>query len=350
MLLALYCVAILLALDLLYSSFLFRPDASARVPHEQYHHGLMPNFSGWDSWGPRRYRLHTNSLGMRDAAAREVSAKPAQRRVLLIGDSMTEGLGSAFEESFAGLLYLAGRSRREQVEFLNAAVLSYSPSVYYRRVRQLLESGVDFSEVVVFSDISDIQDEATAYFCIDEHPEYRRYCTSLPVGAPRQRLADYFVVTDSTLRLVRLTLYSLAGHNRRFQTRGYPRAGWTIPGFDVGNRYAPLGVEGGIERSLKNMQALADLLRERGIGLSVAVYPWPMQLAQDDRDSRQVRIWHEFCARNCKRFINLFPAFFAQKDAHRDWYERLFIDGDQHLNAAGNRLVFEEVAKHLFDE
>jgi lysophospholipase L1-like esterase len=116
---------------------------------------------------------------------------------------------------------------------------------------------------------------------------------------------------------------------------------------DVGNRYAPLGVQGGIERSLKNMQALADLLRARNIPLSIVVYPWPTQLALDDRDSRQVKIWREFCAKNCKAFIDLFPAMFAEKDAHPDWYERLFIPGDLHFNAAGNRLIFTELAKRL---
>jgi hypothetical protein len=75
-----------------------------------------------------------------------------------------------------------------------------------------------------------------------------------------------------------------------------------------------------------------------------------MQLAHDDRDSRQVKIWREFCAKNCKAFVNLFPVFFAQKDAHPDWYERLFIDGDLHFNAAGSRLAFEEMAKALLPQ
>lgn len=348
-LIALYCVAILLALDFLYSAFIFEKDPSARIADARYSHGLKPNFAGWDTWGRSRYRLFTNSLGFRDAAVREVPAKAASRRVILIGDSFAEALGIDFEESFAGLLYRAGQARSEKVEVLNAGVLSYSPVIYYRKIKYLLDAGLQFDEVVVFSDVSDVQDEAIGYFCFDEHPEYRRYCDPAPVAPARKRLADYFVITDGSLRIARLSFYSLIGY-KRFHTRGYARGGWTIAGFDVGNRYAPLGIAGGIERSLKNMQALADLLRARGIPLTIVVYPWPMQLALDDRDSRQVKIWREFCARNCKAFIDLFPVFFAQKDAHPDWYERLFIDGDQHFNAAGNRLIFEEVAKQLLPQ
>ena len=345
-LIILYCLAILLAFDFLYSTFIFQKDPSARVADARYSHGLKPNFAGWDTWGPARYRLYTNSLGFRDFAVREIPAKPAGKRVILIGDSFAEALGIDFDESFAGLLYRAGQARNDKIEFLNAAVLSYSPVIYYRKIKYLLDAGVQFDEVVVFFDISDVQDEAIGYFCIDEHPEYRRYCDPAPVGAARKRLADYFVVTDSSLRLIRLRFYSLIGQDKRF-LRKYPRAAWTIPGVDVGNRYAPLGVEGGIERSLKNMQTLADLLRARGIALSVVVYPWPTQLAHDDRESRQVKIWREFCAKNCKAFVDLFPALFAQKDAHPDWYQRLFIDGDFHFNAAGNRLIYEEVVKQL---
>jgi hypothetical protein len=120
-----------------------------------------------------------------------------------------------------------------------------------------------------------------------------------------------------------------------------------MPSVSVSSFFAPLGIEGGIARSQQNMQKLADLLAKRGIPLTVAVYPWPMQLANDDRESRQVTIWRDFCANNCKGFINVFPAFFKEKDAHEDWYERLFIDGDIHFSAEGNKVMFRELAQHL---
>jgi lysophospholipase L1-like esterase len=77
------------------------------------------------------------------------------------------------------------------------------------------------------------------------------------------------------------------------------------------------------------------------------VYPWPALLAAYDPDNRQVAMWRELCARNCKKFINLFPAFDAEKAAHPDWYERLYIFGDFHFSAAGNRVMFRELAKEL---
>jgi hypothetical protein len=101
-------------------------------------------------------------------------------------------------------------------------------------------------------------------------------------------------------------------------------------------------------RARKNMQKLADLLKGHGIPLTIVVYPWPALIETYDPDNRQVTLWREFCAKNCKAFINLFPTFHAAKRAHDDWYERLFIFGDFHYSAGGNRLVFDEMAKHLF--
>ena len=96
------------------------------------------------------------------------------------------------------------------------------------------------------------------------------------------------------------------------------------------------------------MQMLADLLQQNGIPLTIVVYPWPALLAAYDPDNRQVTMWRDFCAlNNCKKFIDLFPAFNAEKKAHDDWYERLFIFGDFHFSAAGNRLMFRELAKQL---
>lgn len=355
----LYSIAIFFGLDFVYSTFI-NSEASPRIAVREYDHGLLPNFDGYVRFGEYRYRFSTNSLGFRDFGPRYVAPRSDHRRVLLIGDSVTEGMGVAFEQSFAGLLYRAGQKREPQIEFLNAAVASYSPVIYYRKVKYLLDHGLTFNEVIVFSDISDVEDEATSYFCMDSHPEYRQYCgyrkptSSHPDFAPSTGMThsglwwqEHFVMSDRARMLVKYGLQWLSDNRRDKSTTWYPRAGWTIPGYEVGDDYAPLGVEGGITRSLQNMQELADLLHARGIPLTIVVYPWPLQLALDDRNSRQERFWRDFCAHNCKAFIDLFPRFFAEKDAHDDWYRRLFIYGDLHPSVAGNRLMFGTLAKYL---
>ena len=350
---ALYCVAIFIVLDFLYSNLIHQKRPSARIRSDLYDHTLAPNFDGFDYWGPIRYRLITNSLGMKDGAVRDVPLVGKTRRVLLIGDSFTEGIGMPFEQSFAGLLYRAGLEANPKIEFLNAGVSSYSPVIYYQKIKALLAAGFRFDEVVVFIDLSDVQDEATTYFCIDDDPQYRARCRLANNKTTRQigkTLADNFVITDRLRRTIKRKIRRMRGRGPAEQPRGdglHPRVDWTLPDHAKVRRYAPLGIEGGIKRSVQNMQKLADLLAQQRIPLTVVVYPWPTQLTFDDRSSRQVAIWRDFCAKNCKAFIDLFPAFFAIKDTDKDWYKHLFIAGDYHFSVDGNAVFYREVAKQL---
>jgi hypothetical protein len=238
--------------------------------------------------------------------------------------------------------------RQPRVEFLNAAVVSYSPVIYLQKIKYLLKIGLHFDEVVVFLDISDIMDEATTYFCIDDNPQYRRLgsCRAYFWTLLRASLRNSFSVTHAVYLKIRSPREELLASREAREAR----SNWTLPEFDVGNWYAPLGLDGGIERALQNMQTLCDLLTSRGIPLTVVVYPWPAQLDHDDRDSRQVALWREFCVSRCKAFINLFPTVFAVKDAHADWDSRLFIPDDVHYSAEGNQVLFYELEQHLLSQ
>lgn len=352
-----YCLALFLAFDFAWSSLTVGEESQrpARIANPVYDHGLAAGFDGHDVWGEVRHRLVTNSLGFKDASTRTVPLKPASRRVLLIGDSFAEGIGMSYEDSFAGLLQRAGQQRNDRIEFLNAGVASYSPVIYYKKIKYLLDLGLQFDEVVVLSDTSDVTDEANSYFCIDDDPKYRAHCTPAEgsmqpaAAAPKKGnfLIDRFVVTNRVRIAVKRSIQSALGNRRASINTDHARIGWTIPGLDVSRDYRPLGVEGGIARSLQNMRALSDLLAARNIPLSIVVYPWAQQVAQGDRNSRQVSLWREFCEGRCKAFINLYPVFFAAAATDRNWYERYYILGDDHFSIEGNQLVFRELARQL---
>ena len=79
-----------------------RDEASRRVQRSaepfhranaQYHHDLKPRYDGKAIWGPFEYHMVTNSLGFRDSSAREVPLHGTSPRVLIMGDSFTEGIG-----------------------------------------------------------------------------------------------------------------------------------------------------------------------------------------------------------------------------------------------------------------
>jgi hypothetical protein len=337
-----------LAFTFVYS--LFRPDfyrdrSPFRVRNELYHHGFAPGVSADDErWGPHRSSYRINSLGFRDRDIREVPLASPAWRVVLIGDSFVEGIGVRYEDTFAGLA--AGALAPEGIEVLNAGVASFSPIMYRRRVRNLVEEvGLRFDHLVVFIDIGDIQDEVT--YDLDPHGnvvgrEQRRlreeranrvfgrpfFLRSLPV----RRFLD-----RHTLLLARL--YAAAD---TLLTRGPRRAAlWTVDE----RAFAEYGREG-LAKARVHMDALAALLARHGIGLTVAVYPWPDHVLLGDRDSKQAVFWRAWAAEKKAGFIDYFPLFVGASDPGAT-VRRDFIPGDIHWSEAGHRLVARALVAHL---
>jgi hypothetical protein len=117
------------------------------------------------------------------------------------------------------------------------------------------------------------------------------------------------------------------------------RSSWTYNPYSIG--YGDDGVKHGIEKSLTAMVMLSDLLKDKGINLSVGVYPWPGQLVYDSVYSEQVRIWEDFCKTRCVKFYNSFESFFALKNATsaEEVIELYFIAEDVHHNRKGAEVI-----------
>jgi lysophospholipase L1-like esterase len=309
-----------------------------RIRSEVYHHGLRPLASlDAEEWGPGVYPYRTNSLGFRDKQTRSVPLTSEKHRLLFMGDSFTEGVGVPYEKTFVGILDAA--LAKEGLEVLNAAVSLYSPTIYYRKTRTLLEDvGLRFDEMVVFIDISDIQDEAALALdargnvVLDEQRRGRltradwRYTAGFPRLRRLQRLLE-----DHTLLLSRL--YELA--EAPFRRDRHRAAAWTLDP-EVFDDYGMAG----LAQARLRMDALHELLRTRGIRLTVAVYPWIDQILAGDRDSKQARLWREWAEARGVGFLDYFPAFISGRDA-RGTVGRLFIPGDIHWNEVGHALVAE---------
>ena len=360
-----FAAVVFLSLDWFHTAAMQRAVSSAnhcKVPDPVRHHAFQPNCTAVEHWGGNSFEFVTNSLGFRDEKVREVPLADAQPRVLMLGDSFTEG-PLAWRESYVGRI----TAHFPQYDFLNGGVGSYAPSNYLNTARMVLVKGVDIDEVIVFLDISDAQDEAAFYQDIDAYgsvigpkggnwfpPGYAKW---------RFRITTQLALTDQIFRFFERIL---VGHGHYQLTTGpygdafdMEKSAWTYRKVNEAEPYpagyAPLGLQVGLAKEEAKMTLLWQELAKRNIPISVVVYPYPAQLLYDTADSLQVRMWRNWCEGKCKRFVSLFPAFFAAKDqCPRSrpgcWYEGLFIFGDTHYNAVGNALVADAVIKSLAEE
>ncbi len=360
-------LAAFVTVDFFYSAAILRSAVSggphgfcfSRDPVRAF--GFRADCSCIRPWLGTSFEFNTNSLGFRDERIREVPSNDVRPRILILGDSEAEGM-TAWQDSFVGRLAAAF----PQYEFLNGAVEGYSPSNYLNTARMVMRQGIEFDEAIVFVDLSDAQDEAAFFHDIDSSgavglASHKSSRTSL-YGNSRLWINDHLLLTNDIFDYAEKALVGLGWYHLDLGHGGnefdLDRLAWTYrkvsdtEPYETG--YAPLGLEGGIAKEKSKMDTLWRELRDKNIPLSVVVFPAPPTLAHDIVNSRQVHIWQDWCEGKCKRFVNLFPAFFAIKEKCSPgqpgcWYLNDFIFGDTHYNAAGDAVVADALAREFND-
>jgi hypothetical protein len=365
-----FSVFLFLALDWFHTARLHRnhkaglPPDSCQTLDPVRHHVFKPNCTSSEYWGTDSFKVFTNSLGFRDEKIRDVPLTDPRPRILLLGDSHLEAK-IAWRKSFAGMM----AAQFPQYDFLNAGLSGYSPSNYFNTTRMLLDQGYQIDEVIVFLDNSAVQLEAGFYSDTDAAgdvagiPQEQKKSAATTYARFRQWVGRHFSLTYSFLRqldrvqrrFVLRGFYHLPGDyfgdpfDPEFSAWTYRKVDETSP-FPAG--YAPLGVEGGIAKAQAKMTQLYELLNQDNIPISVVVYPHLAQVVHDTSESRQMQMWRQWCEGKCKRFISVFPEFYAVRDKCSSsqagcWYPALFVYGDMHYAAGGNALVADAVIASL---
>ncbi len=318
-----------------------------RTPSPFYHHDLEPNVEAIAHWGPSPYLVRTNALGFKSNAVGEVELASSQPRLLFIGDSFTEGIGIPYEQTFAG--HVASVYRKRGVEVLNAGVATYAPTIYYRKIRHLIETvGLQFDALAVFIDLSDIFDEENTYR-VNDKGNVTAIAHALEYGQRLKNARDWLVRNSLIFRFGRSLKKEFQARIRK--ARVEPR---DISCYLSGRRwdtedqpYQTFG-KAGLRRAAEAMDRLYRFTRERGIGLVIVIYPWPYNIADKHIHSRQVTFWRAWAEGREVSFLNLFPAFVTD-ETPENVIRRNFIECDVHWNAAGHKLVADSFLRQFPD-
>ncbi len=324
--------------------------ADRRALREQspiFHHTLKANGQQQEQkWGHLSSPLYTNSLGFKDRRIREVPLESSSYRFLFIGDSFTEGIGVEYEKTFVGLVDSALAS--EHVEVLNAAVSSYSPTIYFKKVGYLIQTvKLDFDHLFVFLDISDIEDEIKRYELHGGHV----------VGLVSQasRIKDFVyeytgLMKNMWMLFVNIQKIIAPDHEdlRSPEERQYginqQKSLWTVND-QIFQEYGHRG----LEKAGYHLDLLHRLLQQHHKSMTIAVYPWPDQIVHKDLHSRQVTFWEEWANERSVSFFNFFPTFITPEADSKQFISQYFIEGDVHWNELGHMVMAEELLLKMRD-
>jgi hypothetical protein len=337
-----------LILDFTYTKFIhIEPKKTKKIsiPHKVFHHHMLPNESIIQGGGIHpSAKIYTNSLGFKDFTNREIDLKN-KNRIIFIGDSFTEGVMLEFKFTVPGLAY--DYFANKGIEVLNAGVSSYSPSIYYNKIKFFIEQGLEFSHLVVFIDISDVEDEAIRYVT-EEGTLYVKAPPKIIKLSKKDKikkfLKDNFIISYKLIKFIDDRFIDPNEFIEHISSKKYKRDKWTIDE-DIRKEYNL-----GIEKSIQYMTLLKDFLDKNNIKLTIVVYPWPTQIYHQDLNSIQVKIWKEFSEKNNNQFINLFPAFINEDNKNLNIYEKIlldFIPFDVHWNQNGSKKAFKNFIKNF---
>lgn len=301
--------------------------ADLRIADPYLHHTLRANVTAKSLWGSRWTTYHTNSLGYRDARQRVISQEPSGVRVVILGDSFTEGSGVEYADTFSARVgTLWQKKNGVPIEVLNAGVSSYCPSLEFRKLSQFLERGYTTDVVILMLDTSDVFDEAKSKYNFTTHQDRR-------LG---EVLRPHFLSLFSYL-------HRSPPHTEDYDLWKYPpeRGRW----IESDAAYEEWGRQG-VALCQQNIQALSQLCQTHHIKFYLVIYPWPRQLQLRAEPSRLETLFIPFAHQQRIPLINLYPDFLALKD-----WKPFYITGDVHWNEKGHAFVaqklFEQVAVPL---
>ena len=303
-----------------------------RIKHDYFHHTLKENIKAKSQWGQFIYKTCTDQNGFR-IICNKPNQLDRENNIILIGDSYTEGLGLNYEKTFAGML-----SNSSLKNIINMAVSSYSPIIYKKKIQFYLDKGLVVDQVFVFIDTSDIIDETTYYSCGNN---------SVCSGSELLKTSEannivkvkkiYFPMWKKIKRSVRLIKRKFLPKIHVYE-KNFERSSW--PYLKNNSK-----IEDGIKNSIKNMDELFHYLKRKNIPISIAVYPYPGQILYDEKNSKHVKIWKNFCKTRCKDFIDLFPIFFKEikNNKRKAVVKKFYLKNDLHFNELGNKKIFNNL-------
>ncbi len=97
------------------------------------------------------------------------------------------------------------------------------------------------------------------------------------------------------------------------------------------------------------MDKIHNILKERNIKFSLAIYPWPQNLISTQNNSFYRNEWRSFCQNRCEYFIDYFDDFINEVNdiGFEKVYEKYFFWSDVHFNKEGNLLIANKIIKEL---
>lgn len=352
---------------------------------ETYHHEFIPNGKGRLYTKEFKTIYKINSLGIRD---KEYSLTKPQNtfRILVLGDSFTEGYGVNAKDTFSDKLEVLLNKNKpinSSFEILNFGCASYSPLLEYILLKK---KAIKFNPdlVIILLDLSDFKDDM----------EYTPFIKFDPEGRPDALPNPGPSIADSILEKSKNPLISFLFNHSVFCNYLGIKINKKLSSSDdnikeehpmqtgdiktdrfwmfrdkislYDNEYKTYKMVDNTEEkrieamdlSFKYLEMINELLRNAGADFLLLIYPYGYQISSEEWSEGRVffgleqdKVYEDFhmlesamkslARRSGIRLLSLYPYFKNSK------IKPLYLKLDGHFNSNGHQVVAEGIFDYL---
>ncbi len=272
--------------------------------------GLNPNSNGLSSGMEKS--VDTNGFWKYSGS----SSKDTLDKILLIGDSVTMGIGIENDSTFGGIL----SDKLKSYKFLNPSLIAYTSKDYFNVINCLVDSthnSYDINKIVI------------AWCLNDVYP--RRPIESAP-GVVSEDLLN------SIIKIVR-------NNSRTFQLLKNIFSDRPKSYFDYDKQFYDLG-NPDYKKALDYILQIKRIADNYSISLTIIPLPYEFQIRKyGDRNVwKPQSLLKSTLTRNDIKFIDIRKAFKDNVSSSNEFY--LYGDGI-HFSNKGHRVIANEIIKHL---
>ena len=319
-----------------------------RVKNSFFSHTLKDNYKGISYFGNRINKICTNQFGFKSNCKNIIPSNYTD--YWFIGDSFTEGVGLSYEKTFVGIF----DKNYPELDIANLGVSSYSPIIYYHKIKFFLEKGLKTKNVIVFLDISDFTDEKFRKECDgkvcnknkSKEVDFRNTQSSFVL---KKFIKDKFIFTLSFLQYGKKLFCEnfLISKCSYVYDKKFIKSNW-INNFDL-NLKVNKEITESFNQSIYYLDKINDLLIKNNISFSIAIYPWPGNILYGKKNIEYRKYFKDYCKFKCKYFIDYFDEFENKiNQTNKDLIIRnYYIYGDMHFNEKGNQLIANKIIEIL---
>jgi len=311
-----------------------------RIRHSIFSHTLKENYTGVSFFGSKMDQFCTNIYGFKSDCKNINNSKSYD--YMFIGDSFTEGVGLSYDETFVGIFENYINSN-----VANLGVSSYSPIIYFYKLKYFLEKGLSTKNVIVYLDVSDLEDEMYRYECNgkvcndeakDDVIDFRETQNLYSIKKLIKKRLKFSTTLLQYLKKITCTNFLIKQCSYVYD-QNFLKSSW-INNFEyysnTNNEYKK-----SFDQLIYYLDKIYYLSKEYDFNFSIAIYPWPGHILYPENIDKYESYWKNYCNNKCKYFINHFDDFdnFVLNKNKDEIVKSFYIYGDMHFNHDGNKIL-----------